>query len=60
MGGGGSRWTDRADRGRKRKNQYNQNSMEKRGDLLRGNDDLCQGCKGRQGEVVTKVCANND
>ena len=34
--------------------------MAKRGDLLWGNDDLCQGYKGRQGASVTKVCANND
>lgn len=31
-----------------------------RGDLLWGNDDLCQGWKGRQGASGTKVCANND
>lgn len=34
--------------------------MAKRGDLLWGNDDLCQGWKGRQGASGTKVCANND
>lgn len=31
-----------------------------RRDLLWGNDDLCQGWKGRQGASGTKVCANND
>lgn len=34
--------------------------MAERGDLLWGNDDLCQGWKGRQGASGTKVCANND
>lgn len=34
--------------------------MAKRGDLLWGNDDLCQGWKGRQAASGTKVCANND
>lgn len=34
--------------------------MAKKGDLLWGNDDLCQGWKGRQGASGTKVCANND
>lgn len=34
--------------------------IAKRGDLLWGNDDLCQGWRGRQGASGTKVCANND
>lgn len=34
--------------------------LEKRGDLLWGNDDLCQGWKGRQGASGMKVRANND
>lgn len=50
-------------RGRKGKNQYGQRTFPgaaERGDLLWGNDDLCQGWKGRQGASGTKVCANND
>lgn len=38
--------------GRKGKNQYGQRAFPgaaERGDLLWGNDDLCQGWRGRQG-----------
>lgn len=57
-GGGGWGW-----RGRKGKNQYGQRTFPgaaERGDPLWGNDDLCQGWKGRQGASGTKVCADND
>lgn len=62
-GGGGGGWGGRGGEGEKGK--INTASAlfpgaAERGDLLWGNDDLCQGWKGRQGASGTKVCANND